>query len=94
MNTTYVNVDDSPFVVTNIINRVAISVIRIELFTSVMISAALFNDNKLLENKTITLTGAEYDAWANDDQYIINITLEKLGLKEKTNLTVTTNPSN
>jgi hypothetical protein len=91
MNTTYVNVIDSPYIITNIINKVAISIVNVQLFTSVMISAILFHNDKLLDNKTIVLTGEEYDAWGNNDQYIINITLQKLGLHEKPNLTIITN---
>ena len=72
-----------------IIDRVAITVMSIELFTSVTITASLFDKKKLLENKVIVLTGPEYNAWGNSDQYIINITLEKLGLTEKPGLTVT-----
>ena len=91
MNTTYVNVIDSPYIITNIINKVAISIVNVQLFTSVMISAILFHNDKLLDNKNIVLTGEEYDAWGNNDQYIINITLQKLGLHEKPNLTIITN---
>lgn len=90
--TTYINVYDSPYVVTNTINKVSINIIKIELFTKVTIGATLFNNSTILDNKVIILTGAEYDAWGNSDQYIIDITLEKLGLKEKPdNLTVVTN---
>jgi hypothetical protein len=88
MDTTFVNVEDSPYIITNTINRVAINISKIDLFKSVTITASLYNDKKLLANKIITLTGAEYDAWGNSDQYIIDITLEKLGLKEKSGVTV------
>jgi hypothetical protein len=88
MDTTFVNVEDSPYIITNTINRVAINISKIDLFKSVTIAASLYNDKKLLANKIITLTGAEYDAWGNNDQYIIDITLEKLGLKEKSGVTV------
>lgn len=88
MDTTFINVEDSPYIITNTINRVAINISKIDLFKSVTIAASLYNDKKLLTNKIITLTGAEYDAWGNNDQYIIDITLEKLGLKEKSGITV------
>jgi hypothetical protein len=43
MNTKCVNVYDSPYIVTNIIDKVAITVMSIELFTSVTITASLFD---------------------------------------------------
>lgn len=86
MNTTYVNVEDSPYIITNI---VSINIMKVDLFKSVTIIASLYNGNKLLTNKTFVLTGAEYDAWSNNDQYIIDITLEKLGLKETSGVIVT-----
>jgi hypothetical protein len=36
----------------------------------------------LLETKTITIEGAEYDAWGSDDNYIYDLILSKLGLEK------------
>ena len=39
------------------------------------------NDNgNLLDNKIVRIEGDEYNAWGDDDNYITNLVLTKLGL--------------
>jgi hypothetical protein len=75
-----VQVQDKPFIKTNIINNIKISVNRLLLFKSVSIYVNLLENNKLIENKYYELTGDEYTAWGNDDNYIINYVLDKLDM--------------
>ncbi len=75
-----VNVQDSPYVVTNTINKVQIRVMNVELFTSVSVAASLFNNDSLIDNKFFKIEGEEYNNWGNSDQYIVNLVLTKLGL--------------
>jgi hypothetical protein len=58
-----------------------VKICGINLFTSVIIEAELFDkDNNGLGYRTITLSGQDYLNWNNDDQYIINKVAEVLGV--------------
>jgi hypothetical protein len=84
-----VNVQDFPYVVSNTINNVRISVGQVILFKSVHINALLLQDNNLVESKFFTITGDEYNNWSNDDQYLVDLVMSKLGMTP-INVTVTT----
>jgi len=75
-----VQVQGTPYVRTNIINNIKITVNRIVLFKSVSISVNLLEDNKLIENKFYDIKGDDYTAWGNDDNYIVNYVLGKLNM--------------
>jgi hypothetical protein len=75
-----VNVQDFPYVVSNTINNVRISVGQVILFKSVHINALLLQDNNLIESKFFTITGDEYNNWSNDDQYLVDLVMSKLGM--------------
>jgi hypothetical protein len=77
-----INVQDSPHVVTNTINRVQIRVMNVELFTSVYVSVSLFNNESIIDNKFFKIEGDEYNNWGNSDQYLVNLVLTKLGLTQ------------
>jgi hypothetical protein len=77
-----INVQDSPHVVTNTINRVQIRVMNVELFTSVNVSVSLFNNESIIDNKFFKIEGDEYNNWGNSDQYLVNLVLTKLGLTQ------------
>ncbi len=80
MNEINVNVQDSPFVKTNTINKVIIRIANIELFSNVTVIASLFDNNTLVDNKVFKIEGQEYTNWSNDDQYIVDLVLGKLGM--------------
>jgi hypothetical protein len=84
-----VNVQDFPYVVSNTINNVRISVGQVILFKSIHINALLLQDNNLVESKFFTITGDEYANWSNDDQYIVDLVMSKLGMTP-INVTVVT----
>jgi hypothetical protein len=78
-----VNVEDYTFVQTSIINNIKIKIMNIDLFKSITLCVSLLNNNKNVENKIIKITDAEYTNWGNDDNYIVNLVLTKLGLSKK-----------
>ncbi len=80
MNEIDVNVQDSPYVKTNTINKVIIRVANIELFTSVTVIASLFDQNILVDNKVFKVEGQEYSNWSDNDQYIVDLVMTKLGM--------------
>ena len=75
-----VKVQDSTFTKTSIINNIKIRVNRIILFKSISLSVSLLENESLVENKYIEVSGEDYTNWGNDDQYIVNFVLTKLGL--------------
>lgn len=80
MSEIVVNVQDYPYVVSNTINNVRISIGQVILFKSVHINALLMQNNNLIESKFFTITGDEYANWSNDDQYLVDLVMSKLGL--------------
>ena len=92
MDETKVNVQDSIYTKIMIINNIKIRTNRLSLFNSISLGVSLFADNALVENKTIDVTGEDYNNWGNDDQYIVNFVLNKLGLTpaQVSNIRVTT----
>jgi hypothetical protein len=83
MNQISVNVQDSPYVRTNTINNINIRIISIELFTKLNVCVSLFENSQLVDNVNYQITGEEYSNWGNDDQYIVDLVLTKLGMIKK-----------
>ena len=55
------------------------NILEIKLFESVRVAVYLFNENDLLiESKQYLIEGDEYNAWSNDDKYIINLIKQKI----------------
>lgn len=55
------------------------TILEIILFKSIRIAVYLYNENDMLiESRQYLIEGDEYDAWSNDDQYIIKLLKEKL----------------
>ena len=85
-----VRVEDSPVVKTFTINTVIINIMRLDLFKSLTMNASTCQDTKIIDNTMIVMSGEDYDQWSNDDQYVINYVLNKLGLKQVPGLTIKT----
>ena len=84
MNNIKVNINDYTFVQTSIINNIQINILKVELFKGITLAINLLSNNKIIDNKIMTITGDEYTKWGNDDNYIINLVLSKLNLTKKT----------
>jgi hypothetical protein len=55
------------------------TILEIKLFESIRIAVYLFNENDLLiEARQYLIQGEEYNAWQNDDNYIIKLLKEKI----------------
>jgi hypothetical protein len=62
------------------ITNIKINIMSLELFKSVTIVVSLLNNNdNIIDNKIIKLEGNDYLNWNNDDNYIKNIVISKLG---------------
>lgn len=77
-----VNVNDSSYVKTNTINNVIIRIMNVDLFNSITVCASLFENKSLVDNKVFKIEGEEYSNWGNDDTYIVDLVLTKLGMTQ------------
>ncbi len=54
-------------------------IIEIKLFQSVRIAVYLYKENDMLiDAKGYIIEGEEYNAWSNDDKYILNLIKQKI----------------
>mgnify|MGYP003331119313 CR=1 FL=1 len=81
MNDINVNVQNYDVVKTSTVNNIKITVMSMELFKNIVLRVALLADKTIVDNKILKVEGADYANWGNDDKYIVNYCLEKLGLK-------------
>jgi hypothetical protein len=59
----------------------SLKVIQFVLFTHVILNVTLFDDDKVIVLSTnVEISGDDYLAWANDDNYIYNYVAGKLGV--------------
>ena len=57
------------------------TILEIQLFTSVRIAVYLYNEHdSLIEATQFLIEGQEYNNWANDDKYIVNLIKQKIQL--------------
>ncbi len=55
------------------------TILEIILFKSIRIAVYLYNENDLLiEARQCVIEGDEYNAWSNDDNYIIKLLKDKI----------------
>jgi hypothetical protein len=62
-----------------------LNIIQFVLFTHVIVHATLFDEDKVIVLSTnVEISGADYLAWENDDNYIYNYVANKLGVVVRT----------
>jgi hypothetical protein len=55
------------------------NILEIILFKSVRIAVYLLNENDMvIESRQYIIEGSEYEAWSNDDKYIIALLKQKI----------------
>jgi len=84
MDKTNIVVDDKEEIKVFIINNIDIRVTGLNLGTSVSINVILKNNDSFINSVNYDISGQEYDDWGNDDVYLENLILQKLGLTRKT----------
>jgi hypothetical protein len=76
-----VQVQPSPYVITKIVGSVQISIVNIDFGNSAVFNVVLFDTTgTLIVCNQVTLAGADYTAWGNNDQYVVNYVLNLYGL--------------
>lgn len=64
-----------------LVKSVDLRVVNLQLFNSVTVAVCLYNeDGYVCDNRTVDISGDEYLAWKNDDTYLVNLVMTKLGL--------------
>ncbi len=64
-----------------LVKSVDLRVVNLQLFSSVTVAVCLYNeDGYVCDNRSVEISGAEYLAWNNDDSYLVNLVMTKLGL--------------
>lgn len=86
-------VEPQTYTTTTTIDSFRIEVINLVLKSSVTINAVCFNsDNILVKTQIFNIVGEEYESWGNDDNYLVNLVAQKLGLTlENNNISITEN---
>jgi hypothetical protein len=63
------------------VTSIDMRIIALELFKSVTVSVAMYaDDGYVCDNRVLEISGDEYLAWNNNDQYLVNLVCTKLGL--------------
>jgi len=81
---------DSPYTKKYIINKVFIRVMNLELYKSVTVHARLMDNNEMVKSEMFVIEGEDYTNWGNNDDYIVNYVLTKLGLTKMSSDQITT----
>ena len=80
INVNDIVVEPSVYTTSRTIVSFSVSVMSLELFTSVALSVDTFDANRLVvSSHNIVLAGDDYLAWNNNDQYIIDYVANRLG---------------
>lgn len=82
-NKTTVAVKDKEYVITRIINNIEIGVLSITLGKCLDVSASVKENNGVIKTHYFHIEGADYENWGNDDKYIEDLVLFKLGFERR-----------
>ena len=75
-----VEIKDYDLVETKTVSKVAIQVIQLVLNTSCKINYQLYSsDGKLIKCGLLDISGEEYSSWGADDNFLIDLVINKLG---------------
>jgi hypothetical protein len=83
MDVTKIEVNDKEQVKIYVINNIEIRILNISLNNFVDLSVTMKQDGNYVDSKYMRIEGEEYQAWGNDDDYLENLVLQKLGLVRK-----------
>jgi hypothetical protein len=89
MRFTEIGIEPKEFVTVKTASKIAINVIRVELFQKAEIRVNFLEDNGgSIDVKVLVMEGDDYSGWMNDDQYVVNWVLAKFGLSSSTQVVV------
>ena len=83
MSSTNIVVENKDIIKTYTVNSVDIRIINFNLGKSVSVNAVTRQGDSIVDVQTFDISGQEYDDWGQDDSYLENLVLSKLGLTRK-----------
>jgi hypothetical protein len=84
MNNYKVDVNPKDFTVVNTANSAELQVNNLIIGLSVDIMVLIKDSNgNIFKVEGVHIEGEEYNNWGNDDQYLVNLVLSKIGLTQK-----------
>jgi hypothetical protein len=83
MSSTNIVVENKDIIKTYTANNVDIRVINFNLGKSVTVNAVTKQGDNIIDIQTYDIIGQEYYDWGQDDSYLENLVLSKLGLVKK-----------
>ena len=93
MNTYNVVVEPKEFITVHLAHSAELRVTNLQLGASVDVTTLVKNENgNIFKVENVHIEGEEYNNWGNDDDYLANLVLSKLGLTRKPS-TVSQTPS-
>lgn len=79
-----INIEPKEIVTIKHATRIDINAGQIRLNIGAIFDVWMYDsDGDLISVQTVSITGDEYAAWSNDDEYVYSIIMQKLGLIEK-----------
>lgn len=60
-------------------DRVVLSNVHVKLFKEAYVYVDMYSGQQLLQQTAVVLTEDEYKLWADDDKYILEVVMSKLG---------------
>lgn len=86
---TYVDIQTKEFITVQTAHKIAIFVLTVQLFNKAIVHVHYLNDQgQNINLQILNMEGADYLAWGEDDQYVVNWTLDKLGLSRSTQVVI------
>lgn len=76
-----INVNPYNLVRTQVVTSIDIRIVNLTLFKSVTVAVGMYSaDGYVCDNRMLEISGDEYLAWNNNDEYLVNLVMTKLGL--------------
>ena len=63
------------------IDKITLSNVHVKLFKEAYVYVDMFSRGSVVQQTAVVLTPDEYKAWADDDNYILELVMSKLGFK-------------
>jgi hypothetical protein len=82
---TVVNIQTKEFITVKVSNKIAIFVSKIDLFVAAEITVRFLDENeRTIISQILQMSGTDYSGWGDNDQYVVDWTLNQLGLSPTT----------
>lgn len=81
------SLEPSEYTTTRVVEKLEILIVQVVLNDSVSVMAKCYDSQGgVILEELIHIAGTDYQSWGQDDMYIVNYVLDKLGLQLKTEI--------